>query len=162
MDKEKYEQVLKYFTDEGISLPTEAKNAIEDIFMENDNIDSVQCYYSSELEDFLNDITLKNETIMFMDGHSRGTIYNVYTYCGDTQISLSEYTVLAEKEPDENEEINVLETITNYQAEGKSIVFNSKEYNFVLLEKIHWEAPGEIKKENSVYLYCPVNDEGEK
>lgn len=64
MDKEKFGMVTSYFDEIGVKIPTSVRNAIEDVFMENDDIGSVECYHAEDVEQFQTDLKLKNDVEM--------------------------------------------------------------------------------------------------
>ena len=68
MNKEQFDAVLGYFSENNISVPTDVKNAIEDVFLENDVINGVECYHKEDLEQFQEDLTLENIVRMSLKG----------------------------------------------------------------------------------------------
>lgn len=156
MDQAKFEELLGYFTENGITLPTDVRNAIEDVFHENDNVESVICYHIDEAEEFQNDLKLTNEVNMYITGKSSGVVNNVWTYYGGMQYSLSEYIRLLE------ENGTLIEDISKIENDEVSLLYNLKEYVVVLLEKVSWETPGNLTREQVLYIYCPESlDEGD-
>ena len=138
----------------GISLPTDVKNAIEDVFRENDDIESVECYHLEDYESFQKDLTLTNNVIMSMDGSNRGTTNNVWTYYGEIRYSLTEKIILVDDDGVELERISDLDAVEGTILEGMGL------YAIVLLEKVIWDSKEKIfERHPSMYIYCPVSDQ---
>lgn len=152
MDTEKYQQVLRYFENEGVTLPTDVKNSIEDVFMENDNVEGVQCYYRDEIDSFQADLTLNNSIDIYTNGTSIGSVYLTFTYHGQIDISLSKETRLISRE---NNIDSLVEEITHEENENPSMVYDPNEYNIILVEALTWNAPGEPTRRSQLYIYCP-------
>lgn len=137
----------------GVELPTDVQNAIEDVFMETDNIENVVCYYKNELESFRKDLTFTNKVDIYTDGSSNGTVFLSFTYYGQVEFSLSEHTTLLSKE---NGFASVVEKITDIDnSENLSNLYDSEEYNVILVEKLSWESPNKPKREDHLFIYCP-------
>lgn len=155
MDREKFQQVIDYFKSENLELPTDVRNSIEDAFMENDNIENVQCYYRDELDAFEKDLTLTNKIDIYTDGSSIGSIYITFTYSGQINFSLSEYTTLMERNADKDI-ADVVEEITKIDnSERLSEVYDANEYNIVLVETLTWNTPNKPERHDQLYIYCP-------
>lgn len=143
-------QCFGYFAEENIELPTEVKNAIEDVFLENDNIEGVECYHKEDLEQFQQDLTLTNFVSMSIKGNNNGETNNVWTYYGNVTYSLSEAIILV----DENDE--VLEEISKLENPEQTILETPDDYAVVLLERVSWESENEIiTREPVLFIYCP-------
>lgn len=157
MDKEKFDAVVQYFDDMNIALPTDVRNAIEDVFSENDNVEGVECYHKEDLETFQSDMTIKNETKIYLSGKNSGKITNVFTYYGSLSYALSESINLYDDED------NVLEDISNIEAETETIVDIPTDYCVVLLEVVEWNSEtGKHEKQPKLYIYCPESSEDEE
>lgn len=160
MDSEKFNAVLGYFNDLRINLPTEVKNSLEDVFQENDNIESVEVYHPEDRDAFQSDLKLFNDVTLSMAGTNEGSIMNVWTYYGDVQFSLTEKTVLL----DENGEL--LETISDLDnSDTPSILNSSEDFAIILLEKTQWkssEKERKFERHPCLYIYCPFSDNVEE
>jgi hypothetical protein len=77
MDSEKFNAVVGYFNDLRITLPTEVKNSLEDVFQENDNIESVEVYHPEDRDAFQTDLRLFNNVTLSMTGTNEGSVMNV-------------------------------------------------------------------------------------
>lgn len=155
MDKDKFNQVLEYFQSEGLTLQTDVKNAIEDAFKENDNIENVQCYYKNELDAFEKDLTLTNKIDIYTDGHSIGSVFLTFTYFGQLDFSLSEFTTLLERD-EKKDTSTVIEKINEIDnTEISSRVYDADEYNIVLLETLTWNTPEKPERHDQLFIYCP-------
>lgn len=158
MDNEKFEKVIDYFKSNSINLPTDVKNSIEDVFNENDEIENVQFYYKSELQDFQNDLRLNNIIKAYIDGFNTGIVHNTWTYYGQMDFSLSEYVALysRSKNEDGTETDELIEEITNIENKDVSRIYSDKEYAIILYETISWETPTEAPKRTlQLFIYCP-------
>lgn len=157
MDREKFDLIIQYFNDLDIALPTEVKNAIEDVFNENDFIDSVDCYHKNDLEAFQKDMTIKNEVKMFINGQNIGHTTNVFTYYGSLTYGLSEAINLY----DENGQ--VLEDISNFDNPDETVVDIPNDYCVVVLERVDWDSDKkEFSRKPHMYIYCPESDEADE
>lgn len=153
MDSEKFNTVLEYFNSEGITLPTDVRNAIEDVFLENDAVENVTCYFQDELDSFQNDLKFKNQIKIYTNGQSTGIIHNTFTYYGQVDFSVSEETTLLEKN---GESEAVIEGITNIDNNDiPTLVYDSSEYDVVLLETLIWNTPNAPTRTSQLFIYCP-------
>lgn len=149
MDAEKFKLVLDYFTSNGITLPTEVQNAIQDVFEENDNIDSVNCYHKEDIGEIRKDLHLRNNVRCDINGSSKGELMSTWSYYGAVEFALSEKIYLVEGE-------SILEVISEVETGGEeSYFYDEKDYAVILLETTKWETPGNLKKEDVLYIYCP-------
>ena len=140
-----------YFSEINITLPTEVRNAIEDVFLENDEIDGVECYHKEDLEQFQKDLTLLNDVRMTIDGTNSGLTNNVWTYYGNITYSLSENICLYDADGVLIEEISKLEN------EKETVVEKPNDYVITLLERVEWDSSESlIHREPKLYIYCPV------
>lgn len=160
MDKEKINQVFQYFESMSIEIPTAVKNSIEDVFEENDNIDSVDCYHSESIEDFEKDITVKNDVVLSLGDEKtpcehHGYITNMYTYYGDVNRVLHESIKL-------RDQTDELETISDYSGGDFSTLNNPADWAIIVIETVTWDG-----KDNSfarvpkLVIYCPISGEDE-
>lgn len=152
MDKDKFNKVLEYFRELDIEVPTEVKNAIEDVFMENDNVESVECFHPEDIESFQNTLKLVNDVKMWADGKNIGQTNNVWTYYGDMRYSLSETIVLLDK----NDQL--LEEISKLENNEPTTVNDPTSYAVVFLEKVKWNSEkAEYSRTQELYIYCPIS-----
>lgn len=153
MDSGKFNAVIDYFKSIGISLPTDVRNSIEDVFRENDNIESVECYHLEDADSFQKDLTLTNRVIMSMDGFNSGSTNNVWTYYGALRYSLSESIVLVDTDGSEMEKISDLESYDD------TLLETTGDYAVVLLEKVNWDSKeGIFERHPSLYIFCPISE----
>lgn len=144
-----------YFSEINITLPTEVRNSIEDVFLENDNVENVQCYHLEDLEQFQEDLTLHNFVEIQLKGANRGQTNNVWTYYGNMSYSLSETINLVADNDGE-----ILEEISNVQNDEKSILETPDDYVVVLHEIVSWDSDDEnLTRELALLIYCPIQSE---
>lgn len=158
MDREKFNAVCNYFETQDITIPTEVKNAIEDVFLENDNIMGVECYHQEDIDQFQDDLTLVNNVKMFLNGHNEGTLNNIWTYYGNTSYSFSEKIVLCDDEG------NKIEDISTTEAEEPTTIFTPNEWVVTLYEVVNWNSENEgekLTRETKLYIYCPMSSKEE-
>jgi len=152
MDKEKFEKVLNYFNDLNIEVPTEVKNAIEDVFMENDDIKSVDIFHIEDIESFQETFTLVNDVKMWKTGKNIGQTNNVWTYYGDITYSLSESILLLD------EYDQTLEVISKLENNVPTTVNDPNSYAVVFLEKVNWNSEKkEYSRDQKLSIYCPIS-----
>lgn len=150
-------QFFGYFEEENIILPTEVRNSIEDVFLENDNIEGVECYHREDLEQFQEDLTLTNFVSMSINGYNNGETNNVWTYYGNLTYSLSEAIILV----DENDE--VLEEVSKLENPESTTVETPNNYAVVLLEKVNWISETKsISRHPILFIYCPIGTSEEE
>lgn len=153
MDTEKFNSTISYFTDNNIPLPTDVKNAIEDVFRENDNIAEVLCYQKEDVDTFETDLTLTSEIHIHFNGNSYGSSSSVWTYYGGVEWSLSE---ISDFDPDNGDP---LEEIMQSISDQKSHI-DEEQYQVILIEKMSWDTEKKFyEKKDTLYIYCPVSDE---
>ena len=63
-NNEKLQKVLDYFEEIGVEIPTPVKNSIEDVFDENDQIDTVDLYMKEDAETFMDEASFKDMVIV--------------------------------------------------------------------------------------------------
>ena len=152
MNKEQFDAVLGYFSENNISVPTDVRNAIEDVFLENDVINGVECYHKEDLEQFQEDLTLENIVRMSLKGTNRGITNNVWTYYGNLSYSLSESILLVD------EDDTTIEEISNIQNTNKTVLETPNDWAIVLIEKVMWDTVEEKLERNPVlFIYCPTD-----
>lgn len=157
MDKEKFDAVINYFSDLKEPLPTEVKNAIEDVFLENENIEKVVCYYKEELDDLEKALTFKNDVEMYITGENNGITNNIWTYYGGAEYSLSETINLIDKEKDE-----ILEEISKLVNDENTKIDDPNSWNVILHELVEWDSTkGECKRTLTLHIYCPFSEYNE-
>ena len=117
--------------------------------MENDDINSVECYHKNDLEIFQKDLTLRNFVAMNLDGSNRGDTNNVWTYYGNLTFSLSEAIILV----DNNDEI--VEKISELENPNETILEVSNQYAVVLLEKVNLDTKNvnNVNRDLVLYIY---------
>lgn len=145
-------QLFGYFEEENIQLPTDVRNAIEDVFLENDDVRGVECYHLEDQEQFKQDLTLTNFVKININGYNEGETNNVWTYYGNLTYSLSEAIILV----DENDD--VLEEISKIENNKNTILDTPNEYAVVLLERVNWDSESKtVTREPVLYIYCPIS-----
>lgn len=147
--QEKFQATIDYFEEMNIQLPTEVRNAVEDVFNENDDIDSVEIYHKEDLEILQSDLKLKNNVILELGKMHHGTVNNVWTYYGGASFSLSEKILLLKENGDIEEEIS------NIENDAATIIDNPTEYSVILHEVVDWDIDGDITRVMKLYIYCP-------
>jgi hypothetical protein len=160
---EKLETIEKYFSEIGVEIPIPVKNAIEDVFDENDTIDNVDVYMKEDAESFLDDVSFKDIVSVDLSGKSFGSRHNTFTYYGDVVfdenliITLNRNETLLETIEDVSSPFTTEESPMNISH------FDEKDWAVVLIEHITWEAPCEKEeRKNLLVIYCPESgDEDE-
>jgi hypothetical protein len=150
---EKLTKIYDFFNESKIELPTDVKNAIEDVFNENDGVEDVDIYFLEDSELFEKDLTLKNEVNAYLNSPSTGSSNNVFTYYGEIDFSLSEFVKLYDGE-------TLLEEITRIDLADKFTKVNESMFAVVLVERLKWE-DGKLAKHLKLHIYCPKSSEGE-
>jgi hypothetical protein len=150
MNKEKLERTLLFFKDNNIELPIDVKNAIEDVFSENDNVNDVDIYFKEDVETLENDITISTEIDVYLDKQSSGTYHNIFTYYGEVEYSVSEFVKLYKSDD------QILENITDIDNSSRLSKINQESYAVILIEFISW-GEGNLEKKPRLFIYCPEN-----
>jgi hypothetical protein len=145
---EKFERLLNFFKEQNVELPTDVRNAVEDVFNENDNVDDVDVYFKEDVSLFEEDIVLINEVTVYLNAPSKGSTNNVFTYYGEVDFSLSEFTKLYDGE-------NLLEEITKVDQLDTASRVNPDMFAVVLVESVKWES-GKIARKPHLHVYCPI------
>lgn len=146
MDIEKYNAVLDYFAANDIEMSTEIQNSIKDVFEENDNIDTVECYFKEDVDTFAKDITINKRVISNLDGDSSGCNTDVYSYYGDPEFIVNEYVEVVKG----NESLSVITDIASEDLTD----FDRDDFVVLLFEQHNWEGK-EYKTELKLLIYCP-------
>ena len=137
----------------GIDVPISVKNSIEDVFMENDNVESVDCYHLEDLDQFQNDLSMNNNIDMIVGGKHIGSINNVWTYYGDIEYSYSESIRLLDKNN------NVIDDISNIESNHETFVASEKDWVVTLVERVNWGETDDVERHLGLYIYCPHSSE---
>ena len=162
MDKNKFDQVVHYFDSMSISIPTAVKNAIQDVFEENDNIANVDCYHAEDIIDFEKDITATNTIDMLLgvadtQGPHHGSVDNMYTYYGDINRALHESILLKDADGE------TLEEISGFSSGEYSLLNNPADWAVIVVEKVEWDSKdNSFSRTARLIIYCPINDEDEE
>jgi hypothetical protein len=144
---EKHQQILDFFNENNIELPISVVNSIEDVFTENDSIETVDIYFKDDYELLGEELRVINEVDAYLDKPSSGSIYNVFTYHGEIEYSVSEFVNLYKGE-------ELLEDITHIDNRDAMTEINPEEYAVVIFEKVEW-SDGNIVRQPRLILYCP-------
>jgi hypothetical protein len=145
--KEKHQRLLEFFKEEGVELPIDVNNALEDVFNENDKIEDVDVYFKEDAELFGEELVLINDVKAQLKGPSEGKSNNVFTYYGEVDYSLSEFVKLMDGD-------KVLEDITNVDQLDMPTTVNKSMFAIVLVEYVEWKDSAVTKKPR-LYVYCP-------
>lgn len=137
----------------GIDVPVSVKNSIEDVFMENDNVESVDCYHLEDLDQFQNDLKMSNNIDMIVGDKHSGNINNVWTYYGDIEYSYSENIRLVDKNN------NIVENISNLESDHDTFVTSERDWVVTLVEKVNWGETDDVERHLGLYIYCPYSSE---
>jgi len=154
MNKEKMDSIQNFFKDQDIMLPVDVKNSLEDFFMENDDVDSVQCYFREEAEELERDLKIENNIEIYTDGRSRGKTNSIITYYGSMTYSYSEKIMLYGP----NDEL--LDDISNVEDENNSQLDDRDSYTIILHLVTEWDSERkELKQTSELCIYCPISGE---
>jgi hypothetical protein len=148
--KEKFEKVLEFFRDKGIEIPTDVRNAIEDVFTENDSITDINIYFKEDAEVFESDVVLLKEIDAYVTDLSAGSVDDVYTYYGEIDYSLSEIYNLYDNKTSQT----TIADVVNIDNQSKASILNSEQWAVVLIETTRWDE-GKVEKIQKTYLYSP-------
>jgi predicted aspartyl protease len=152
---EKLTKILDFYKENNIDLPIDVKNALEDVFSENENVKDVDLYFKEDASLFGEDLILANEVKAHLNSPSEGSTNNVFTYYGEVEISMSEFVNLY----DEDKKI---EEVTNIDQLDRPTTINTSKYAIVLVESVKWK-DGKIDKSLRLLVYCPEKiEEGEE
>lgn len=145
--KEKHQRLLEFFKEQGVELPIDVNNALEDVFNENDGIEDVDVYFKEDADLFGDELVLVNDVKAQLKGPSEGKSNNVFTYYGEVDYSLSEFVKLMDGD-------KVLEDITNVDQLDMPTTVNRSMFAIVLIEAVEWKN-GTSSKRPKLYVYCP-------
>jgi hypothetical protein len=153
---EKLTKILDFYSENNIDIPIDVKNALEDVFSENDKVDEVDLYFKDDAALFGEDLILAKELKAYLNAPSEGVNKNVFTYYGEVEISMSEFFNLYDGE-------KKIEEITNIdQLDTPTKIINKSQYAIVLVETVSWKA-GKVEKSLRLSMYCPEKiEEGEE
>jgi len=150
--KEKFNRTLIFFSENKIDLPIDVKNALEDVFNENEGIDDVDIYFKEDIEAMEDELIIINEVDAYLDKPSSGSIRNTFTYYGDIDYSVSEFTTLYEKDD------RIIEEITKINNKDMPSKIDPSKFAIVLTENVTW-GEGKMEKKLKLYIYCPESGE---
>jgi hypothetical protein len=162
-NNEKLQKVLDYFEEIGVEIPTPVKNSIEDVFDENDQIDTVDLYMKEDAETFLDEASFKDMVIVDLSGKSTGSRHNTYTYYGD--VLYDENLVVSLNKGEEVVELidDIKSPFSTDEKECNISRFDDTDWVILLLEHITWEAPCESEsRENILVIYCPERGDADE
>ena len=145
--KEKHQRLLEFFKEQGVELPIDVNNALEDVFNENDSVEDVNIYFKEDADLFGEDLILVNDVKAQLKGPSEGKSNNVFTYYGEVDYSLSEFVKLMDGD-------KVLEEVTNVDQIDAATTINQSMFAIVLIERVEWK-DAKISKKAEMYVYCP-------
>jgi len=149
---DKLKKIYDFFEESKVELPIDVKNAMEDVFTENDGVEDVDIYFLEDSQLFEQDLTLKNEVNVYLNSPSKGSSNNVFTYYGEIDFSLSEFVRLYDGE-------TLLEEITRIDLSESPSKLNDLMYAVVLIERLKWE-DGKLARHLKLHIYCPKSSEG--
>lgn len=145
---------MNILSGEGVNLPQDVYNSIEDVFAENDNINNAFLYFKNNLEDLQNDLTFKNVVTINLSGETKGEKYDHYTYYGEIDFADSEdYKVYKDG--------NELYKLSDYNPGYTAQVLFPEEYAVVLVEKVNFDNSG-LNINDDLYIYCPQEELSEE
>jgi hypothetical protein len=149
---EKFNKIVEFFSNRKIDIPTDTKNAIEDVFKENDNINDVDIYFKEDAELLESDLVLLKEIDSYLTEPSSGSVDDVYTYHGEIDYTVSEFYNLYDNRKDQK----TLAEIVNIDNQGGSSKLNRDQWAAVMVETTKWDE-GKIEKKQKVFIYCPID-----
>lgn len=149
-------KTLKYFEERNIEIPIPVKNAIEDVFDENDfnheypDDDAVSLYSKNDIDEFEADTCVFTELeIQVGEGYSSGDVINKFTYYGElsTANAYTEYINLYNGEELVNEVKKIEKTSNNK-------LINPDDFCVIVLEEQIFRY-GEFESIPRVFIYVP-------
>lgn len=143
----KHEAILEIFNEYVIEIPIAVTNSFDDAFEENPEIELVDVYFRGDYELLGKDLQVINAVKAYIDHPSDGTSYNVFTYFGDIEYSVTEFVKLFDGE-------KLLEDITHIDNKNAPTEVNPGEWAVVVFEKIEW-GEGKYTKTPKLIIYCP-------
>lgn len=144
----KHQQILQFFEENDIDLPIAVQNALEDVFAENDSIENVDIYFKDDYELLGEELRVINEVDAYLGQPSSGSVFNVFTYYGDIEYSVSEFVNLLD------EKGGIIEDITHIDNRNAMTEANPEEFVVVLFEKLEW-SDGKLVRDPRLVIYCP-------
>jgi hypothetical protein len=155
--EEKFKKIVEFFAGRNIDIPTDVRNAIEDVFKENDSINDVDIYFREDVELLETDLILLKEIDAYLTEPSSGSVDDVYTYYGEINYSVSEFYNLY----DDRKSDKLLTEVVNIDNQNGLSSVNKDQWAAVMVETNKWNE-SKIEKKQRVFIYCPVNsgDEG--
>ena len=154
MDNDKFNAVVEYFSSLNIELPSDVKNAIEDVFRENDDVTDVECYHSEDVEQFGIDLSPQNIAIMNLDGSNSGEAVSFYTYYGEVEHDLLEEIMLFDGDDLHTE-------ISKIEGSGTSKLVDENDYTVILVERTKWDSKASVADlTTTLMIYCPYPADG--
>jgi hypothetical protein len=144
----KHQQILQFFEENDIDLPLAVQNALEDVFAENDLVENVDIYFKGDYELLGEELRVINEVDVYLEKPSSGSVFNVFTYYGDIEYSVSEFVNLLD------EKGGIIEDITHIDNRNAMTEANPEEFAVVLFEKLEW-SDGQLARDPRLVIYCP-------
>jgi hypothetical protein len=144
----KHQQTLQFFTDNDIDLPIAVQNALEDVFAENNIIEHVDIYFKDDYELLGEELRVINEIDVYLEQPSSGSVFNVFTYYGDIEYSVSEFVNLLDNNG------NIIEDITHIDNRDALSQANPEDFLIVIFEKLEW-SEGNLTRDPKLVIYCP-------
>lgn len=118
--------------------------------MENDNVESVDCYHLEDLDQFQLDMEMSNNINMTVGGSHSGDINNVWTYYGNIEYKYHESINLLDKTG------NVVEPVSNIDTgPDATFVVSQDDWVVTLVEKVNWGDGDKVERKLGLYIYCP-------
>jgi hypothetical protein len=144
----KHQQILQFFTDNDVELPIAVQNALEDVFTENNMIEHVDIYFKDDYELLGEELRVINEVNAYLEQPSSGSIFNVFTYYGDIEYSVSEFVNLLDTKG------KIIEDITHIDNRNAISEANPTDFLVVIFEKLKW-SEGTLTRDPKLVIYCP-------
>ena len=151
---EKLEAIKEFFAESNIEIPIAVLNSIEDVFDENDELESVDIYLKNDLEEFSKDSFIENTINISIDNISTGCYHSTYTYYGILNFAIKEQNLLVKN----GEVIEVINDFDNQQ--NGEIDFKHEDWALYLLETAEFK-DGELTQKYDLKIYCPELGESE-
>lgn len=149
--------IIEYFKECNIEIPSEVKEAIDQVFEEFEFIsnedDDANIYMKEDILDFQDDLTITNAYNIVIDGISAGVYKATYTYYGDVDYVVNERTDLEYKK-------EVIETLTDFQYSNKTTIKDPSNWIVTVAESINW-GDGDYTRIPKLYIYCPHKGDSE-
>lgn len=147
-------RVISWFKDQNIEIPIDVGNSIQDAFNENDNLNNeISLYLKEDAETFCDDMTLTKTVNTRLKKPSDGHSDDVYTYFGNINFVLNEYTNLYD------EDGNIIEQITNIKNPNRTKI-DVNNWAVIVIDSLDWSNDISVRT-SKLYIYCPVTPEKE-